>query len=87
MKAYAKPPPLVETVLAAVMTLMGRGADWATAKKALGEGNFLGQVRRVAIATVPIRFGSCLILFWLKYGTLRGETIAISRLDAPTYDR
>lgn len=30
--------------MAAVMTLMGRGSDWATAKKALGEGNFLTQV-------------------------------------------
>lgn len=30
--------------MAAVMTLMGRGSDWATAKKALGEGNFLAQV-------------------------------------------
>lgn len=30
--------------MAAVMTLMGRGSDWATAKKALGEANFLGQV-------------------------------------------
>lgn len=45
VKAYSKPPPLVETVMAAVMTLMGRGSDWATAKKALGEGNFLTQVR------------------------------------------
>lgn len=44
VKAYSKPPPLVETVMAAVMTLMGRGSDWATAKKALGEGNFLAQV-------------------------------------------
>lgn len=30
--------------MAAVMTMMGRGSDWATAKKALGEGNFLTQV-------------------------------------------
>lgn len=44
VKAYSKPPPLVETVMAAVMTMMGRAADWATAKKALGEGNFLTQV-------------------------------------------
>lgn len=44
VKAYSKPPPLVETVMAAVMTMMGRGSDWATAKKALGEGNFLTQV-------------------------------------------
>lgn len=31
--------------MAAVMTMMGRASDWATAKKALGEGNFLTQVR------------------------------------------
>eukprot|EP00752_Nemacystus_decipiens_P009956 g8879.t1 len=45
VKAYSKPPPLVETVMAAVMILMGRGSDWATAKKALGEGNFLTQIK------------------------------------------
>ncbi|CAM9677052.1 unnamed protein product [Laminaria digitata] len=45
VKAYSKPPPLVETVMAAVMTMMGRGSDWATAKKALGEGNFLTQIK------------------------------------------
>lgn len=44
VKAYSKPPPLVETVMAAVMTMMGRASDWSTAKKALGEGNFLTQV-------------------------------------------
>lgn len=45
VKAYSKPPPLVETVMAAVMTMMGRASDWATAKKALGEGNFLTQIK------------------------------------------
>ncbi|CAN0120098.1 unnamed protein product [Ectocarpus sp. 6 AP-2014] len=44
-RPYSKPPPLVETVMAAVMTMMGRGSDWATAKKALGEGNFLTQIK------------------------------------------
>ncbi|CAM9584402.1 unnamed protein product [Phaeothamnion confervicola] len=45
VKSFAKPPPLVETVLAAVMTLFGKATDWGSAKKVLGEGNFLGQVK------------------------------------------
>lgn len=53
VKAYSKPPPLVEFVMAAVMTMMGKGSDWATAKKALGESNFLQQVRTAPITGVP----------------------------------
>ena len=45
VKAYTKPPPLVETVLQAVMILFGRGTDWATAKKVLSEANFLQQIK------------------------------------------
>ena len=45
VKAYTKPPPLVETVLQAVMILFGKGTDWATAKKVLSEANFLQQIK------------------------------------------
>jgi dynein heavy chain, axonemal len=45
VKAYAKPPALVETVLSAVMILFGKATDWATAKRAIGESNFLQQIK------------------------------------------
>ncbi|CAM9519636.1 unnamed protein product, partial [Chrysoparadoxa australica] len=45
VKAYTKPPPLVETVMAAVMVLFGRPTDWGTAKKVLSESNFLGNIK------------------------------------------
>ena len=45
VKAYSKPPPLVETVLAAVMILFGKPIDWANAKTVLGASNFLQQIK------------------------------------------
>jgi len=45
VKAYSKPPPLVETVLQAVMILMGKPTDWASAKTALGASNFLTLIK------------------------------------------
>ena len=45
VKAYSKPPELVETVMKAVMTLFQKQADWATAKKVLGESNFIQQIK------------------------------------------
>mmetsp|Transcript_11537 Transcript_11537/g.25166 ORF Transcript_11537/g.25166 Transcript_11537/m.25166 type:complete len:1708 (-) Transcript_11537:108-5231(-) len=45
VKAYTKPPPLVETVMSAIMILFGRPTDWANAKKVLSESNFLQQIK------------------------------------------
>ncbi len=45
VKAYSKPPPLVETVLQAVMILFGKPTDWASAKTVLGQSNFLAQIK------------------------------------------
>jgi dynein heavy chain len=45
VKAYTKPPPLVETVLQAVMILFGKATDWGTAKKVISESNFLQQIK------------------------------------------
>jgi len=45
VKAYAKPPPAVETVLAACMVLFGQKTDWATAKGFLGRSDFLQLVK------------------------------------------
>lgn len=35
VKAYTKPPALVETVLQAIMILFGKPTDWTTAKKVI----------------------------------------------------
>lgn len=45
VKAYASPPPAVEMVMQAVMVLFGLKTDWATAKKKIGESNFLHQIK------------------------------------------
>ncbi|XP_077988088.1 dynein axonemal heavy chain 2-like [Glandiceps talaboti] len=41
IKSYAKPPPLVEKVLEAVMILKGGEPTWAEAKRQLGNPNFI----------------------------------------------
>ncbi|CAN9505279.1 unnamed protein product [Ophioblennius macclurei] len=41
IKSYSRPPVLVETVMHAVMTLMGKEQTWAEAKRQLGEPNFI----------------------------------------------
>ena len=45
VKAYSKPPELVETVLQAVMILFGKAPDWGTAKKVISEANFLQAIK------------------------------------------
>jgi dynein heavy chain len=44
IKSFNKPPPQVETVLAAVMVLFGLSSDWKTSKKKISEPDFLKQV-------------------------------------------
>ncbi|XP_042367999.1 dynein axonemal heavy chain 2 [Plectropomus leopardus] len=41
IKSYGRPPALVETVMQAVMTLLGKEPTWAEAKRQLGESNFI----------------------------------------------
>ncbi|XP_037533396.1 dynein heavy chain 2, axonemal [Nematolebias whitei] len=41
IKSYGRPPVLVETVMNAVMTLLGKEPTWAEAKRQLGEANFI----------------------------------------------
>ena len=41
IKSFAKPPPLVQTTMEAVCILKGEKTDWDTAKKMMGDGNFL----------------------------------------------
>ncbi|KAM6908082.1 dynein axonemal heavy chain 2-like [Lycodopsis pacificus] len=41
IKSYGCPPALVETVMQAVMTLLGKEPTWAEAKRQLGDSNFI----------------------------------------------
>jgi dynein heavy chain len=41
MKSFAKPPPLVQTVMEAVCILLGQKTDWDTAKKIMSDSKFL----------------------------------------------
>ena len=43
LKAYAKPPALVEFTLNGVMTVLKRPATWDEAKKALGDASFMSR--------------------------------------------
>ncbi len=45
IKAYSKPPTAVERVLSCVMILLGKQTDWGTAKRVLGETNFLSNLK------------------------------------------
>jgi len=44
IKSYGTPPKLVMLVMEAVQTLRKQKTDWASAKKSLGEGDFLKQL-------------------------------------------
>lgn len=41
LKAYAKPPALVEFTMSAVMTVLKKAPNWETSKGALGDANFM----------------------------------------------
>merc|ERR1712139_647405 len=45
VKSFAKPPPLVETVLSAVCLLMGKKETWDEAKKLMNQSDFLQSLR------------------------------------------
>merc|ERR1719258_223549 len=45
LKSFAKPPPLVEVVLAAVCLLMGKKENWDEAKKLMNDTNFLSNLK------------------------------------------
>ncbi|CAM6118761.1 unnamed protein product [Calypogeia fissa] len=44
VKAYAKPPALVEMTLSAVMTVLKKGTEWSDSKTALGDQQFLANL-------------------------------------------
>merc|ERR1719181_7097 len=46
VKAYAKPPAKVELCMQCVMIYFGGKGDWDTAKKKLGEADFLVQIKK-----------------------------------------
>ena len=45
MKSFAKPPPLVETVLSSVCLLMGMKENWDEAKKLMNKSSFLDDLK------------------------------------------
>jgi dynein axonemal heavy chain len=45
IKSYSKPPALVEKVMSAVMIVLTKEATWASAKKELGDPNFLNRLK------------------------------------------
>jgi len=45
VKSYAKPPPMVEKVMRAVMLLLGKEQSWASAKKEMGNPNFVDMLK------------------------------------------
>lgn len=45
LKAYAKPPPLVELVLCGVMTVLKRPPTWDECKKQMGDASFLSKLQ------------------------------------------
>jgi len=45
VKSYTKPPPLVEKVMSAVMTVLKKEPTWAAAKKELGDSQFLNKLK------------------------------------------
>ncbi|CAD7972922.1 unnamed protein product [Amoebophrya sp. A25] len=45
VKSFAKPPPLVETVLCAVCLLMGEKENWDSAKKLMNKSTFLDDLK------------------------------------------
>ena len=44
--AYAKPPPIVLTVMSAVMILLGEETSWLSVKKNLSDPNFLLRLKK-----------------------------------------
>lgn len=44
IKSFSKPPPLVQTTMEAVCTLLGEKPDWDTAKKVLGDSQFMKRL-------------------------------------------
>lgn len=58
LKAYAKPPTLVEFTLAAVMTVLKKTPSWDESKKQLGDANFMTKLlefNKVRDASQPCR--------------------------------
>jgi hypothetical protein len=53
IKAYNKPPPAVETVMNAVMTILNKEATWQSAKKELADTEFIKKIKGYDIDTIP----------------------------------
>lgn len=71
VKAYNKPPVLVETVMQAVMILFNKPIDWVNAKKVLSEANFLQQIKGKLVCfalNIKIwRVFYCCLYLWILF--------------------
>ena len=53
MKSFSKPPPLVMLTMEAVCTLRQEKPDWDTAKKMLGDSNFMEALKTFDKEAIP----------------------------------
>ena len=53
IKSFASPPPAVETVMSAVMTVLQKEQNWASVKKELADSNFVKKVMEFDIDNIP----------------------------------
>jgi len=53
IKSFSSPPPAVETVMSAVMTVLQKEQNWASVKKELADSNFVKKVMEFDIDNIP----------------------------------
>lgn len=53
IKSFASPPPAVETVMSAVMTVLQKDVSWASVKKELADSQFVKKVMEFDIDSIP----------------------------------
>ena len=61
VKAYAKPPELVQKVMEAVDILMGVKPDWGESKKLLQDPNFIQKLQEYDKDNIPEKYINCLL--------------------------
>jgi dynein heavy chain len=75
VKSYKTPPKPVEKVMACVMIILGRPSDWVSAKKALGETDFLSNLKKVDVGAMSTQVLSKVSQF-IKDKSFSAETIS-----------
>lgn len=54
IKSFPKPPPLVQMTMEAVCILKGEKPDWDTAKRVLGDNNFMRSLEEYDKDNIPV---------------------------------